>query len=76
MHTNSSDLDWQKQMKLFRRHRRTGGLQQAPRQYDNLSGFPRAEHRQSRRRGARVKLDATTRTQAAIKAAIGKLIDP
>jgi hypothetical protein len=33
-----------------RRHRRTGGLQQAPRQHDDIVGFPRPKPRQGRRR--------------------------
>jgi hypothetical protein len=33
-----------------RQDRRTGGLQQAPRQHDDLAGLPRAEPRQRRRR--------------------------
>src|SRR5271168_5166069 len=33
-----------------RRHRRTGGLQQAPRQHDHLAGLPRAAPRHGRRR--------------------------
>jgi hypothetical protein len=31
-----------------RRHRRAGGLQQAPRQHDDIVGFPRAKPRQGR----------------------------
>jgi hypothetical protein len=31
-----------------RRHRHTGGLQQAPRQHDDIVGFPRAKPRQGR----------------------------
>jgi ribosomal protein L34E len=43
-----------------RRHRKKGGLQQAPRQYDDLAGLPRAAPRQSRRRRSTAPRDRIT----------------
>jgi hypothetical protein len=55
-----------------RRHRRTGSLQQAPRQHDDLAGFPGTEPRQGRRRRSTATRD---RRRPLVRRA-GRLVAP